>query len=268
MRAGTLTHPLEALAWDTRHFGVKMGRVIFTPDAAVEGVSATLAEATHQGFQQLMTRAAPRDTELLHALEDAGFRLMDTLVTLQLDLSALPAVSEPPRAFHARVVRAATNADQNSLMAIARNAFADREVWLDRFHADPRLNAHGRADDLYVQWAKNSVAPATPNNSMADHVLVAGPEQGTPMGFITCRRGSATTPGVVSLNAVNKIARRHGVYRLLVHHALQWFEEQGTSHVTIRTSITSQAIHRTWFRLGATLSHVEHTFHWWAETAR
>ena len=263
---------VKPLAWDTGHFGIRMGELVpppaprGEPEAAI--VRTALADARRQGFQQLMCRAAPRDVPLIHALEAEGFRLMDTLVTMALDLTRPLPPLDPTKPWHARgfyaaEIRQAIPADSVALMAIARNAFSDPQIWLDRFHADPRL-PRGRADALYAEWVKNSVEPPTPADSMADCVFVAGPAGGSIAGFITCRRARGSEPARVLLNAVDVWARRHGVYRALVLWTLEWFREQREPVVTVRTSVASQAVQRTWTRLGAVPICVEHTFHWWA----
>lgn len=268
MRADTVNYQLELLSWDTRHFGVRMGWLELPPAPRSEPEAATikaaLVDARQQGFRQLMCRTVPRDVALIHALEAAGFRLMDTLVTMALDLGD-PPLALLGKVFHATEIREATANDVASLKVIAERAFSDPQIWLDRFHADSRLSRDKQAEVLYVKWVENSVAPPTPADSMADCTFVAEPAGGQIAGFITCVRARGTAPAKVSLNAVDAYARRHGVYRALVHRALEWFREQGEPIVTVRTSVTSVAVQRTWIRFGAVPVQVEHTFHWWAD---
>jgi len=217
-----------------------------------------------------MCRTMSRDVALNHALGAKGFRLMDTLVTylldlrhVQLDPSRHVQMGAPP------IIREAVPDDVPVLEEIARASFADRNIWLDRFHADPRI-PKAKADDLYVQWIRNSITPQPADEAMANATFVAetpDPRTRTIAGFLTCRRGGARSlePGVVSLNAVAKLFRGRGYYWHLVHHAIQWFRDEGMTAVSVRTSVASQAVQRTWIRLGAIPGKFEHTFHWWAD---
>lgn len=259
---------VRELAWDTRHFGVRMG-VLETPDGPAEtergGLSAAaraaVAQAAAAGYQQLTARAGPWDTTWIHALESSGFRLVDTLVTWELGLEKPPSVRSASPVLR---IRPAAAADVPALRGIAKRAFADRTIWFDRFHADPRM-PEGRADALYETWIQNSVTPPTPQDSMADAAWVAE-TQGVLAGFLTGRLSHTASEslGVVSLNAVDAPYRGRGVYRVLVDTALLWFRQQGCRSVRVRTNVASHPVHRTWQRLGATMVSVEHTFHWWA----
>lgn len=263
MRASVAAYTLEPLAWDTKHFGFRMGQVSFQRDpvafTASAPAQAAVEEARQQRFHALVARAHPHDIGLIHALEEAGFRLVDTLVSFQLDLIAHPPT--PAQFSHVRVAR---EADVEPLMALARRAFADRSVWLDRFHADPHIPAE-RANELYALWVKNSVAPEKPEESMADVTLVSDCPEGI-SGFITCRifHVEGKKQGTVSLNAVDMRFRQRGVYRDLVHAALLWFQSQGCSKIQVRTNIASHGVRRTWKSFHAVPSTEEHTFHWWA----
>lgn len=252
---------VQELPWDSRHFGIRMGELSFASgieEAPFKGlVEAALKEARAAGLRQLMARAHPSQIRLIHALEENAFRLVDTLMTLELTIpSKTPAPPELPP------VRLANGKDLPGLMQLAREAFADREVWLDRFHADPHIPKE-KADGLYAEWIRNSVQPNSPEESMADCTLVAEVD-GTLAGFITCVRSNGNRPGKIPLNAVDKPFRGQGIYRSLVLRSLAWLREHDTQTVWVRTSVFSQPVQRTWIRLGALPKFVEHTFHWWA----
>lgn len=258
---------VRELAWDTRHFGIRMG-VLEAPDSkrgfdaaeAAALVRAAVAQARTLGYRQLTARAGPWDTAWIHALEASGFQLVDTLVTWELLLTEALGSHSGSAAVQ---IRTAAEADAPALKAIAKRAFADRSIWLDRFHADPRIPVE-RADALYETWVQNSVAPSTPGDAMADMTLTAE-VGGVLAGFLTGRvvRTALELVGQVSLNAVEAAYRGRGVYRALVEASLRWFAEQGCRRVRVRTGLASHPIHRTWQRLGAIMVMEEHTFHWW-----
>ena len=269
----TLVKPvsIRALEWDTRHFGLRMGTLEYAQDFAAQphdvllaGVRHAVNEASTAGFQQLTARAAIQDILLIHVLEEFGFRFVDALVTYEYLLehaTALPPVTTLP----GTAVRAAVPADAMPLMALARKAFADRRIWLDRFHCDPRIPQE-RADELYAQWIKNSIAPENPADAMADHTLVATVNDQV-AGFLTCqlKPGPANNQiGIVSLNAVDAPFRGRGVYKSLVVQSIRWFKDRHCTSIRVRSSLASHAVRRTWMHLGALPTLNEYTFHWWA----
>lgn len=265
---------LEPLPWDSRHFGLSMGRLTLPsedPADRVQWLFKLLEEAERMGLAQLMVRVRPNQPEWIHALEKVHFRLMDSLVTLGLHVDEAHAAESPLRLsprWVALFVREATEMDVEALEAIAKEAFSDRTIWLDRFHADPHI-PKAKADELYAQWIRNSVIPPSPSERMADCTWVAvarsSDGQEAVAGFLTLLKGGSDPdrPGKVSLNAVARPFRQMGIYGQLVRRAVEWFKEEGVKWVTVRTSIWNWPVQRTWIRWGAFPIDVEHTFHWW-----
>ena len=93
----------RALAWDSSFFGVPMGRLDLllrgpvgdhgTVSAAVD---ALLQQARAMGLRHLTAKVDIADMQAVAVLENAGFRLMDSLVDL-LHASAPPASHTSPR---------------------------------------------------------------------------------------------------------------------------------------------------------------------------
>jgi ribosomal protein S18 acetylase RimI-like enzyme len=88
------------------------------------------------------TRVPTVDVSLAQIFEDAGFRIVDTSVTLEAET-----ISGNPKP--GSTVRMAHNADATAVEAIARTAFR-----FSRFHLDPRVPAI-LANEIKAQWAGN-----------------------------------------------------------------------------------------------------------------
>lgn len=258
---------IEKLDWDTRHFGVPMGRFNWPEgnQPHAESVTAATQQAKQLGLKQLMARAHPSEMEKIHALQSAGFHLVDTLITLEVDLRKNPPKERENSRFilpPTLTINKATENDIPRLEALAEDAFADSTIWLDRFHADPKISKE-KANALYAQWVRNSVAPKSSSTSMADCTFMAE-VSGTLAGFLTCVLDSKADHGKVSLNAVHKFYRSRGIYGAMIFKALTWFLENNRPVISVRTSIFSHAVQKAWIRIGAVPTDVEHTFHWWA----
>ncbi len=78
---------LRHLEWDSQHFGLKCGKIEIdsggeSRDRIDELLADVLAEAGSRGYRFLWTKTPSGAHALAHALEDAGFRLMDCELTL------------------------------------------------------------------------------------------------------------------------------------------------------------------------------------------
>lgn len=223
--------------------------------AAVDLATGILDRVRDRGGELVMIRADARDVALARALEDAGFRLMDTSVMLLARLDGEPLRS--PGADGGAKLDHARPDDLEALEGIARN-FRD-----DHFHADPRLTHV--ADELYVHWTRNSLA------GRADAVLVVrDASTSSPVGFVTCvldRRLAAADPprrhGIIELVAVDAAAQGSGVGRALVSAALDWFRDADAASVEVGTQVVNSRAVRLYQNAGFRCVAFSHTFHAW-----
>lgn len=224
--------------------------------AAAAGLAAGILDRVRaRGGELVMIRVDARDVALARALEDAGFRLMDTNVTFLARLDEEPWRS--PEAGSGATLDHARPDDLSALERIARNFRSSH------FHADPRL-AHV-ADELYVHWTRNSLA------TRADAVLVVrDAATSTPVGFVTCvldrRLAAGDHPrrhGIIELVAVDAGAQGAGVGRALVRAALEWFRAAGATSVEVGTQVINSRAVRLYQNSGFRSVAFSHTFHAW-----
>jgi hypothetical protein len=170
------------LPWDSTFFGVPMGRidyVLSSAGATVEhiesAVTGTMRAARAAGVRHLAARVDVADLRTMSALEAAGFRTMDALVTY---------IMRPGKDAHPEVrlvgsIRDATPDDTAAIVAITADAYRG---YRGRFHLDPHLSSE-RADALYLEWAR-----ACASRTMADTVIVAEDATGEISGYLAYRR--------------------------------------------------------------------------------
>jgi len=232
----------KILSWDSEQLGIAAARVDYLvatgayeqqrliKDKLLESV---LGVARDRGIWHLSARVDASDLSSLHAYEEAGFITVDGILTFACELSA--AHSSPAATDFA--IRLATAADADATGELARNAYE-----FDRFHADPFINPH-RADELHATWLQNSC-----KGLAADAVLVAEDEAGL-LGFVTCARNRNSgkvndSDGTIVLVATAARARGRGVGRAMTMAALEWFRDQGCTHVEVGTQIRNIAASR------------------------
>jgi GNAT superfamily N-acetyltransferase len=127
----------------------------------IEKLTRTLAD---RGAQFLVCKVQSNERAAIHALEQSGFLLMDTLLDFVFDFShgcikeiAAGREGEPLK------IRPAKAADLPASMAISEKVFAD---YFGRFHADPQMPT-GAATRVYTEWVRSAFA------GWADWILVA-----------------------------------------------------------------------------------------------
>ena len=191
---------LTALDFESGVFGAPVARLSPAPDGAGHKLAAALA---HGAAWLVSARVAADDQAALEELRDAGFTVIETLVTLERPIEA--GLSMPPG------VRLARAEDRQGCLDIARTAFR-----FDRFHADPRVPG-GLADRLKETWVANSL------DGYADAVLV-GAVEGRVAGFVTCKANADAA--VIDLIAVSPKFQKQGWGRKLVQGALAHYSGQ------------------------------------------
>jgi len=226
------------LQWDSEQIGMPAARIDYlfargggsSKDQIIAGlVDQVLKQLDLAGVQHLSARLDASDLVSLRILEQAGFILVDGLLTFALGVSdeagTIAAPQIPCR------LRLATPGD-----AVAAADLARRSYTYDRFHSDPAIPRQ-RADELHATWLVESCA-----GRAADAVILAENAAGL-LGFVTCKLHPDTRHflgklvGSIVLVATTDTARRQGIARLTTQAALNWFREQGVRIVEVGTQL-------------------------------
>ena len=230
---------------DEERFGVRTARAVNVTGAALADVLRFCAE---NGVGLLIARCLCSDAGAAQAMEDHGFRLMDTLVYYARDLAGIPL----PVDTGTIPVRPLREGEAISVQRVAAEAFRG---YRGHYHADPRLD-EGLCDQAYVSWAYRSCACP----GVADQVLVA--DRDGIVAFATLRvRGQEEGEGV--LFGVAPAAQGRGVYRSLMIRAMEWFSSRGLRRMLVSTQVTNVSVQKVWVRLGFEPTHSQYTFHKW-----
>ena len=159
--------------WDSEITGRRIGTVehiaVAVGDASgTEILQALLDELTRsladRGTQCVVCKVYSNESPAIHALEQRGFLLMDSLLDFVFDFSRTPIEEiNPPRRDKQLNIRRAKPADLSALMAINEKAFTG---YFGRYHADPKMPP-GTATKIYAQWVRSAF------QGWADWILVA-----------------------------------------------------------------------------------------------
>ena len=145
----------EVLPWDSEFFGKTVARLsavspleppFYDRDLEYgEAVNHVLELCQERGVRYLFAQVDPRDLALLRALDDHGFRLIETRAHYYMPLEDFA----PADRFAARL---AVPADVPSLARTASEMVNN----FDRFHADPAIPKE-LADKLMARWVEASI---------------------------------------------------------------------------------------------------------------
>jgi acetyltransferase (GNAT) family protein len=244
--------PVAYSAIDTERFGVRTARAVA---GRLEEWPRILSFCRQESIRLLIVRCATADIAIAQAIEDAGGRLMDTLLTYRADLAGADGIAATLRPDdHISVAPSRRQpGEQERIRKIAAEAF---QSYLGHYHADTRLD-QARCDAAYASWAANLLE----SRALADEILVA--ELDTVVcGFAALKRRDAENVEGI-LVGVAPWARRRGVLNSIIAAALGWSATAGARHFSVATLITNLPVQQQVVRFGFVPVHSTYTFHVW-----
>jgi ribosomal protein S18 acetylase RimI-like enzyme len=253
--------------WDSEITGRRIGTV---EHLAVTRGDPAAAEILHELIVELTRSLADRGTQcmvckvecnemaVIHALEQQGFLLMDTLQDFVFDFSRTPIDKiDLPRRDERLKIRRAEPADLPALMTINEKAFAD---YFGRYHADPQMPP-GTGTKIYTEWVRSAF------QGWADWILVAEVD-GNIAGYGLWRKPLKTEAknslriAHYDLGATDPEFRGRGLRTTLTLEGMgiaRDFAQYLIGPVHIRNYPAQHTLHK----LGWRISGARHSFHKW-----
>ena len=139
----------------------------------------------------IYTKAPTNGLELINALEDAGFRLIEGNLQLEKSMNPMPDPIDPNR------IRFAVPEDEAAVRSVSEHSFA-----YSRFHLDPAIS-NNLADKVKAAWAANYFA------GQRGDAMVLAEDKGKVAGFLQLIfQGDVL---VIDLIAVDPARRKMGL---------------------------------------------------------
>ena len=159
--------------WDSQITGRRLGTLkhlaVISDDHAGAGILRELIDElvrslAKRGTQCVVCRVQSNELAAIHALEESGFLLMDTLLDFVFDFSrtSIEAINLPRRDGQWKF-RQAKAADLPDLLVLSEKAFSR---YFGRYHADPQMPP-GTATRIYTEWVRSAF------EGWADWIVVA-----------------------------------------------------------------------------------------------
>ena len=232
----------QALDFESDVLGIPSARILLDAPASELALPTLMADLRQYGLKFVSCRIPDDQTALASALEDFGFRRIETQLGYRCSLEPVPDAAGSDRVVRAR------DADENSCVEIARRAFI-----YDRFHSDPLIDQE-KADALKARWTQNSF------RGRADACLVIPDEAtSTAAGFVLCMRKGEDA--VIDLIAVDPDHHGEGLGKALVAGALAHYRGQADA-MQVGTQDTNHRSIALYESMGFVLQEKMATYHW------
>jgi predicted N-acetyltransferase YhbS len=253
--------------WDSQITDRRIGNIkhlaVATDDrAATEILQELIDELTRtlgeRETQCVASRVQSGELAAIHALEQSGFLLMDTLLDLVFDFSRVPTEqTRPPQRDKRLKIRRAEPADMSELMAMSERAFAG---YFGRYHADSRI-PRSAATRIYSEWIRSGFA------GWADWILVAEFDNkiaGHTVWRKILERQDVNSPGIAScdLLVVDPEFQGHRLGMALVHDGMQ-ISRDFAQYLVTPLHVCNYSVQRTFQNLGWRTAGARHSFHKW-----
>jgi GNAT superfamily N-acetyltransferase len=255
------------LPWESGILGKRMAaikHIAASPGEHAARVSAGLVEravahARKTGYEFLSCKAHTNDMAVVHALERAGFLLVDTLLDFVVDLSLPEALRPPPVLAAGTTLRIADPSDRDELVSVASSSFATHS---GRFQSDPRIEPD-RGREIYEQWIQACL------DGWADWVVVADVD-GRIAGYSAWKRPSDPETrhriglGHYSIGAVHPDFAGRGIFRALTHRGTTMLAGLATA-IEGPTQVNNHLVQKAYQTLGWRVADARHSFHRWLD---
>jgi hypothetical protein len=248
------------LTWDSAYFGVRMGRIDHVlrgargDRAALDAAMADALARFRQGeVPHVSLKVDVADQDTIAVAEDAGFRLMDAIVTY----ISHPRRRPPRPVKQVGTIRPFDPRDTERVLDVTREAYRS---YRGRFQLDRHL-PDDKSDEFYVEWARQCCSGA-----MADRIFVAEDTAGQLIGWASVKRAEPVSSvggapiSVGSLGACRPDSA--GAYAGLIcaaaveNHAAGILTEAMTQNANFAMVRVLEAV-------GALYARAEYTFHAW-----
>jgi predicted N-acetyltransferase YhbS len=253
--------------WDSQITRTRIGNIkhlaVATDDhAATEMLQELIDELTRtlgkRETQCVACRVQSSELAAIHALEQSGFLLMDTLLDFVFDFSLVPTeqINRAQRDKRLKT-RRAEPADMSALMAISERAFAG---YFGRYHADSRI-PRSTATRIYSEWLRSAFA------GWADWILVAEFDNkivGHSVWRKILERQDANSRGVAScdLLVVDPEFQGRRLGAALVRDGME-ISRDFAQYLVTPLHVCNYSVQRTFQNLGWRLAGARHSFHKW-----
>jgi hypothetical protein len=260
---------IKELNWDSRIFNARMASIdeFIINEASIQKesiadglIKKAILQAGKSGYQFLLCKVFTDDIVSIHALEKAGFLLVDTLLDYQVDFKRNPFASiRAPEYADEITIRFARESDDAELAELARAAFANH---FGRYHSDARI-PKVQATQTYIEWMHSSL------HGYADYFVLA--EIGNKIAGLSIWKKTSEMEkclplrlGHYSIGAIHPEFFGKKLFSILTYEGMKLLQPD-VDMIEGPTHINNYAVQRGYSRLGWQIGDARHSFHKWLD---
>lgn len=256
------------LPWDSEILGVKCAVVkeilvadtLAIEDEPVRGLlDALMRHFERQSVRFVLCKTDTDNVGLIHALERAGFGLMDTLLEYGYDFARPPfAAVVQPAADKDFLIRPASPDDREQLVNITDRAFAKH---FGRFHVDPAIPTE-KALEVYRRWADSAC------KGYCDWIWVAQAGERI-AGFTAWKKRSVLeqrfdmSVAHYNIGVIDPDFFGRGLFQVLTYEGMKELGKEGYLYIDGPTHVNNYPVQRGLANLGWKICNARHAFHKW-----
>jgi hypothetical protein len=260
---------INDLPWDSRILKTNMACIsefVLNPNCnskelvAGEVLEKAIAVAKNDGYQFLLCKVYTNDLVAIHALEKAGFLLVDTLLEYEVDFRKTPFNDiHEQNPSEDIIIRFAKMKDELEISELAKAAFANH---FGRYHSDPRI-PRNLATQVYAEWMHSSL------RGYADHFVIAD-VAGKIAGLSIWKKTSdleKTLPVRISHYSIGAILPDYfgkKLFSILSFEGMKLLNKE-SDIIEVSTHINNYPVQRALTRLGWQIGDARHSFHKWLD---
>ncbi|MDD4729707.1 MAG: hypothetical protein PHN55_13280 [Dysgonamonadaceae bacterium] len=234
---------------DSKRFGINIAKV---NDFNFQNYSSILKELKLKGIKLILTRVNSEKIQLINALEENGFRVKDTQLTLNRKIENYEIIKYQLKDSNNITISEVKECEIEILGDIAYNAFQG----YGHYNMNKLLDSE-ESNMIYKDWTIRSCR----DKNVADFVFVAKVNDDV-AGFLTLKNINSQY-GVQYLGCVVEKYRNFGVFRMLINECMiKGIELNNNWQQTFLLSINYPVI-SSYLKLGFKISESNHTMHCW-----
>lgn len=224
-------------------FGFKVGKITDidssgSPEVLTNRIKSLIKELIKNRVSYATYRVSSNNFPVVHALERAGFLLVDGLINLAIDIPSVDSEVSPE-------IREARRGDLQELKKLTSGLYS-----FSRIDNDPIIPKN-KANEFYVRWIENSIL------GKASDLVLVWEEDRKILGYITLQK-----KGQIPLLGVSKEARGKGISKKLIRTSFSKFKDWGLGSVTIETQMGNVPALRVYQDCGFKVVNSFLTFRW------
>lgn len=233
---------------DSARFKMKVGRAFDLTE--INHISDIEEFIKSNNLNCLIARISSKETELIHALENSGFRLMEGRIRfIYRKISSKISYPLFPIPEDCKI---RPGIEKDDIEQLVRSSYGG---YKGHYHKNP-IFSQQECDNVYVDWALSSLS----NIKEGDYFSVIE-KSGNIVAFASGSKADDNS-FVGGLLGVDPNERRHGLASVLHLHRLQWCKENHFDSIIVATSLNNWVYQNLLIKLGYEVLDSDLTFHW------